>query len=154
MMTLDDLTLESGWSDGESIVLDEAKHLLSMPQDIPPYPGLYKLTFADGTLYLGETNNLQRRIGEYVVYYTSAAVENEFRINLALHNNRGARVSYFRLDNSTRSERCKVEHRLISEAGKRARNGGTIEDRIAFYASEITRLVKKLQERSVTKDPL
>lgn len=150
-MNVNDLTIENGWQHAGKITLDDEGKRLTMPSDIPPEPGLYKLVFNDNTLYFGEAGDLQRRIGDYIVYYEGTGIESEFRINRALHECGGAQVFFYTGgDVRSRSERCQVEHRLIKAAGKRALNGGTIEDRIAFHATEIVRLSKKLKEKAST----
>ena len=111
-------------------------------------PGLYRLEFADGSLYFGETGNLKRRIGDYLLYYQATGIESEFRINKALHKSGGADLAIvLGEDYQSRSQRCGVESRLIREAKdmkKTVLNGGSIPSRIAFHAAEIIRLSEKL----------
>lgn len=117
---------------------------LTLP-DIPPRPGLYRLRFDSGAIYIGEANSLQRRLGDYLVYYESTGIESEFRINKRLKDEHGANVEIM-LDDSfaSKSARCIREHIEIKKSGSSVINGGTIPDRIAFYRTEIERLEKLL----------
>ena len=150
-MGVNELTIDSGWQKAGGITVGPDGKSLITSSDIPSRPGLYKLVFKNGRIYFGEAGDLQRRIGDYIVYYEGTGIESEFRINRALHECGGAEVFFYTgEDVGTRSERCQAEHRLIKAAGKLALNGGTIEDRIAFHATEIVRLTKKLKEKAST----
>jgi hypothetical protein len=148
-MNATDLTIETGWQSKGRITLDLSNNALAMPEGIPDEPGLYKLSFCSDTVYFGEAGHLQRRIGDYIIYYEATGIESEFRINRALHRFGGADVFvYVGDDVKSRSERCTIEHRLIKAAGAKALNGGTVEDKISFHASEILRLTKKLKSQA------
>ena len=147
-MTANELTIEMGWQEADRITLADDGVRLVMPSNVPDKPGLYKLAFSNDTFYFGEAGDLQRRVGDYIVYYEGSGIESEFRINSALRADKGARVFYYiGEDVASRSQRCVVEHRLIKDAGKRALNGGKLEDRIIFHAKEIVRLTVKLQKK-------
>ena len=139
--------MTNDWNSIGKITLSEG--CLIPPPTLPPHPGLYRLTFDDGSLYIGEANDIRRRIGDYLVYYPSVAIESEFRINKKLLSSiKGTEVSVLVGDMfKEHSPRCIREHAEIKAAKKEhvVLNGGRIEERIAFYISEIARLNKILE---------
>jgi predicted GIY-YIG superfamily endonuclease len=138
------------WRDVGEIKYESGKILL--PQ-ITNEPGVYRLTFDDGSVYIGETATLNERLGAY--HSPGQGVEAEFRLQQAIKEHSPVTVSIMLGEHlDTRSKRCVIESRLIKEIKEqkncRLLNGGTIEGKIAFYESEIARLRKKLESSSAS----
>ena len=142
--------MSNTWEIVGTITIDNDR--LVMPP-LPSIPGLYRLTFDDGSLYIGEANDINRPVGDYMTYYPSVGIESEFRINKKLFSSKqGTEISVLTGDEfSGHSQRCIREHQEIKTAraeGKNVLNGGRIEERIAFHKFEIARLEARLQKSS------
>ena len=139
---------EEGWTPRGRIKLVDEKLVYALA-DLPERPGLYRLDFGPTIVYFGEAGDLRRRIGDYLEYYEGTGIESEFRINQALRKFQGADISIISNDDfGTRFQRCTEESRLIKHAKQNKwtlLNGGIIPERIAFHASEIMRLSKRLR---------
>lgn len=128
--------------------------------EVPAVPGLYRLLFDSGDVYIGEAGDLRRRLGDYLVYYPSVGIESEFRLNKRLREEHGAEVEILiGAGFAARPVRCKREYEEIKAAKERSKqtgcrllNGGTIKDRIAFHRAEIERLEAKLNRTSTCQD--
>jgi hypothetical protein len=136
------------WRDVGRIEFKDGK--IELPQLVNE-PGVYCLTFADDSRYIGETATLNDRLGAY--HSPGQGVEAEFRIQAAIKEHAPVKVSVLTCDHlDTRSKRCVIESRLIKEMKQKYKllNGGTIEAKIKFYESEIIRLRKKLAASSTS----
>jgi hypothetical protein len=118
-------------------------------------PGLYRLLMNDGSCYVGQTEDLDRRLSEY--RHPTQGVEIEYLIHHALIDAGGAALEIFTHDDlSLKTERCKLEQEEIRTAKDRfrlVRNGpttdlGTIGAKIKFHENEVARLNKALTRSS------
>jgi hypothetical protein len=85
--------------------------------EVPKGPGIYRLTFADGSVYIGESANLRRRLYEYRRPTKGNECEHQIHIKLLEQRPRAPTVEVFDGgDVSTKAARCKLEQAAIQTA--------------------------------------
>jgi hypothetical protein len=110
------MTCNLDWELAGDVKISEGRPVLP---DIPAIPGLYRLQIRNGWWYFGESQNLRRRLSDYV--QPGEGVESEHRLYYALIEGGGATLELLTSgDLSTKSSRCAIEFSEI----KRARSEG------------------------------
>jgi len=129
--------------------------------EVKAVPGLYRLILKDGRYYIGESQNLLKRLSEYR-RLPKAGIVQEHRLHHALKIAGSAMVEIMTGDSlNEKTTRTKIEAEQIRVArseGKKLLNGGG-EDQddclrldIMFHESEIEKLRHKLNALSLEKE--
>jgi hypothetical protein len=108
--------------------------------EVPEGPGIYRLTFADGSVYVGESANLRRRLYEYP--RPTKGNEGERRIHLKLREPgpRAPTVEVFNEgDTTNKAARCRLEQVTMQAA--RDANMCLVNE---YGQSKITRLKSRI----------
>jgi hypothetical protein len=125
---------------------------------LPGVPGLYKITLNDGRLYIGETQNLKKRLGEY--RRPTKGVEQEHILYHAIIEAKGGKLQIFTDERlSSKAVRGKLEqaeiaaalaagHDLINNDGPTT--PAKLRARIKFLEFELAATRRKLSELEKT----
>jgi predicted GIY-YIG superfamily endonuclease len=133
---------------GAITVLDNKITLPTAPDE----PGLYRLHFGQDIYYIGESQNVNRRLSDY--HTPGQGIESDHRIHNALIRYGKADVEVMTGDEfANKSTRCKREREEIQQAresGKKLLNGGkdseeNLRAKIKYYETEIETLQAKLK---------
>jgi hypothetical protein len=121
--------------------------------EVKAVPGLYRLLLKDGRYYIGESQNLSKRLSEYR-RLPKAGIVQEHRLHHALKKAGSAMVEIMTGESlNEKTTRTKVEAEQIRAArleGKKLLNGGGEDQKdlllldIKFHESEIERIRQKL----------
>ena len=121
--------------------------------EVKAVPGLYRLILKDGRYYIGESQNLSKRLSEYR-RLPKAGIVQEHRLHYVLRKAGSAMVEIMIGESlsqkTTRTMLEAEESRAARLEGKRLLNGGGEDQKdcllldIKFHESEIERLRQKL----------
>jgi predicted GIY-YIG superfamily endonuclease len=128
---------------------------------VPTVAGIYRLILNNGWCYIGESQDLSKRLSEYR-RLPKAGIVQEHRLHHALKESGGAAVEVMTGEYlNEKTTRTVVEADLIRAArleGKKLLNGGGEDQRycllldIKFHQSEIEKLNHKLNALSPEKE--
>lgn len=125
---------------------------------LPGVPGLYRIALNDGRLYIGETQSLKRRLGEY--RRPTKGVEQEHILYHALIEAKGGKLEIFtderlfskpvrrQLEQTEIAAALAAGHDLINNDGPAT--AAKLRARIKFLEFELAATHKKLSELEET----
>jgi hypothetical protein len=153
MSVLNNSNAGQEWQPVDDIVIVDGRILLPI---FPSEPGVYRLRFDENTYYIGEANNINRRVGDY--HTPGQGIVGDHRIHRALIAKERVSVDVITgIEFADRPLRCKREREEIKAAydsGKSLLNGGryasaySVNLDITYHEQEIKILREQLTKLS------